>query len=321
MVQWRTLIASALMMLVSAQALAEESAEQWVHRMLTAAREVSYHGQSILFSGGKVTSLDIYHAPIDHQIWERVVHLSGEPAEILRKGSSIICLYPGSSSRLKVQSSPLGKLTALEQSAQTVSHYYRFKQAGYDRVAGREAVRIDVQPLDQFRYGYSLWLDKATGVLLKSQTNPAEGDPLEIFEFVSLEIGKPIPRSAFEPSPDLKAANPPVQLNTPAHVVPDNGAWEADWLPDGFRQAGRTSTRADKPDMSARVYTDGLAAFTIFYEPKAPTHHETTRSHGATVAVNHLLPGSDAMVTVVGEVPLITADKVAENVKLVAARH
>ena len=320
MVQWRKLIASALM-LVSAQVLAEESAEQWVHKMLTAAREVSYQGHSILFSGGQVTSLAIYHAPVDNEIWERVVHLSGEPGEILRKGSTITCLHPGSSSRLSVQSSPLGKLTALEESAQTVSRYYRFKQAGNERVAGREGVRIDVEPLDSYRYGYSLWLDEASGVLLKSQTNPAEGDPLEIFEFVSLDIGDPIPKSAFEPSPQLTAVASSVQLEPKATtVVAKNGSWEADWLPDGFRKAGRTSTRADKPDMSARVYTDGLAAFTIFFESKAPLHRETTRSHGATVAVNHLLPDSGAMVTVVGEVPLATAVKVAENVKLVATQ-
>jgi len=319
MMQWRKLIAGALL-LVSAHVLADESAEQWVHKMLTATRESSYQGHAILFSGGQVTSLAIYHAPVDNQVWERVVHLSGEPGEILRKGSSITCLHPGSSSRLNVQSSPLGKLTALEESAQTVSKYYRFIQAGNERVAGREAVRIDVEPLDSNRYGYSLWLDAASGVLLKSQTNPAEGDPLEIFEFVSVNIGTPIPKSSFDPSPQLNVVAASVQLEPLPHVVPDNGAWEADWLPDGFRQAGRTSTRADKPNMSARVYTDGLAAFTVFFEPKAPTHREATRSHGATVAVNHLLP-SGAMVTVVGEIPLGTADKVAESVKLVATQH
>lgn len=319
MVQWRTLVASAVM-LVSPLVLAEETAEQWVQKMLSASRQVSYQGHSVLLSGGKITSLAIYHAPVENEVWERVVHLSGEPAEIVRKGSTITCLHPDSASQLDVRRTPMGKLSALEESAQSISRYYRFNRAANERVAGRAGVRINVEPLDSHRYGYSLWLDEASGVLLKSQTNPASGDPLEVFEFVSVEIGEPLALTLFDPSPNLKVAVAAASGGAESTATATNaGQWEASWLPDGFRQAGGSSAHADKPHFSTRVYTDGLAAFTVFYENSAGSVTETTRAHGATVAVNRLLPDADILITVVGEIPQATAAKVAEGVKALAA--
>lgn len=317
---WRSTLVAGVILLVAMPLRAEEPAEQWVQKMVTASRQASFQGHSVLLSGGKVTSLAIYHAPVENEVWERVVHLSGEPAEILRKGSSISCFHPGVSSRLEVGRSPLGKLSALEESAQSVSRYYRFKRAGLDRVAGRDGVRIDVEPLDSHRFGYSLWLDETSGVLLKSQTNPAEGDPLEVFEFVSVDIGNPVPLSAFEP--DARLLESAIELAPPpavAETVADTG-WETRWLPEGFRQAGRATSRPDKPERSARVFTDGLAAFTVFFEPGRPAVRETTRAHGATVAVNRSLADGKAMVTVVGEIPLATASRIAENVVVLEGR-
>lgn len=317
---WRQSLLAGALVMTSLTALADESAEQWVQKMLTASRQASFQGQSVLVSGGKVTSLTIYHAPVEDEVWERVVHMSGEPSEILRKGSVISCLHPGGMSRLEVGDTPMGKLSALEESAQTVSRYYRFNRSGQERIAGRQGIRINVEPRDSHRFGYSLWLDEATGVLLKSQTNPSEGDPLEVFEFVSIDIDSPVPLAAFEPASELQGStqsrsvitNQPVpQLSEPR--------WEASWLPEGFRQAGHTTMRAEKPERTAQVFTDGLAAFTVFFEPRKPTSQETTRAHGATVAVNRILPEAEALVTVVGEIPLATANRVADNVKMVAA--
>lgn len=314
---WRSLLVGALA-LTSMTVQAEEPAEQWVQKMLAASRQASFQGQSVLISGGKVTSLTIYHAPVENEVWERVVHMSGQPAEILRKGSVISCLHPGSSAQMEVGRLPLGKLTALEESAQSVSRYYRFTRAGTERVAGRQGVRINVEPLDAHRFGYSLWLDEASGVLLKSQTNPDEGDPLEIFEFVSVNIGAPVPLSAFEPAPELQRTVVEAPFAQGEPEVEAVSHWEAAWLPEGFRQAGRTAARKDNPDRSARVFTDGLAAFTVFFEPRQSHNQETTRAHGATVAVNRILTDANALVTVVGEIPLATANKVADNVKALA---
>lgn len=318
--RWRYSWLAGVLLLNPLAALADEPrAEEWVQKMLAASRQASFQGQSVLVSGGKITALTIYHAPVNNEVWERVVHMNGDPSEILRKGSMVACLHPGGVSQLDMGRSPLGKLSALEESAQTISRFYRFNRAGPERVAGRQGVRVDVEPLDSHRFGYSLWLDDASGVLLKSQTNPPEGDPLEVFEFVSVDIGVPLPPSAFEPAAELQAVAQQLKLEEAPQTGQPQRHWEPGWLPEGFRQAGRTAVRADKPDRSARVYTDGLAAFTIFFEPLRPQARETSRAHGATVAVNRIFEDANALVTVVGEIPLATASKVADNVRALDA--
>lgn len=325
---WRRSLLVGSLMLMPLAALAEESAGQWFQKMLAASRQTSFQGQSVLVSDGKVTALTIYHAPVDDEVWERVVHMSGEPAEVLRKGSVVSCLHPGTRSRIDMGRTPIGKLSALEESAQSISRYYRFTRAGIERVAGHQGVRIDVVPLDAHRFGYSLWLDDKTGVLLKSQTNPAEGEPLETFEFVALNIGAPLPASAFDPAPELKdgavqddppkdgtlAASEAGSSSPPALV----SRWQATWLPEGFRPATQAVTQTGKAGRSAQVFTDGLAAFTVFFEPDSIDRKQTTRTHGATVAVNRILPDGGGLVTVVGEIPPATASKIADNVKRLA---
>lgn len=314
--RWRCSLLAGALVLLSMAVQAEEPAEQWVQKMLAASRQASFQGQSVLISGGKVTSLTIYHAPVENEVWERIVHMSGQPAEILRKGSVISCLHPGSSAQMEMGRLPLGKLTALEESAQSVSRYYRFTRAGAERVAGRQGIRINVEPLDAHRFGYSLWLDEASGVLLKSQTNPGEGDPLEIFEFIAVNIGAPVPLSAFEPAPELQHTIVETPTMPGASAATADGHWDTTWLPEGFRQAGRTTAGTDNPQRSARVFTDGLAAFTVFFEPRQANSQETTRAHGATVAVNRILTDANALVTVVGEIPLATANRIADGVKV-----
>lgn len=319
MVQWRKWI-TGVILLGASVAWAEESAEQWLQKMLVAGRQVSYQGHSVLLSGGQMTTLAIYHAPVDDDVWERVVHLSGEPAEILRKGATLVCLHPDSATRLDLRRTPLGKLSALEESAQSISRHYRFSRVANERVAGREGVRINVEPLDGHRYGYSLWLDPASGVLLKSQTAPVDGEPLEVFEFVDLRIGEPLPPELFSPAPGL----PQPALSTPSARTPDTAAaptWEPGWLPSGFRPAGLPAAAEHPSWTSAQVYTDGLAAFTVFFDRAGEqAASSTARIHGPTVAVHRVLPNAAGRVTVVGEIPLDTANRVADGVKILAAQ-
>ncbi len=65
-----------------------------------------------------------------------------------------------------------------------------------------------------------------------------------------------------------------------------------------------------------RAYTDGLASFTVFHEPRQQPINENSSVRGATVAVHRNLPG--AMITVVGEIPLETAERIAASVKPLA---
>ena len=72
------------------------------------------------------------------------------------------------------------------------------------------------------------------------------------------------------------------------------------------------------------MYSDGLAAFSVFIEdmPEAGAKALVSRS-GATVAVSEVVTGGpqDAvhhLVTVVGEIPTATAQRIAQSIRYVS---
>lgn len=296
---------------------ADESAEQWLTHMAKSVRELSYHGRSILMNGDQLNSVEIIHAVVDGQPWERVIHLTGEPAEILRRGDKISCLHPHKLATFETHSpSTTLKSFGYGDSAKHLIKYYKISKAGTGRIAGREAYRVDVMPKDRARYGYQLWLDSGSGLLLKSVTVDAKGQGLEVFEFVSIEIGQTIERSVFQPNDDVKRVTkvPTKQVNKQHDI-----AWQVAWLPAGFNLAEKEMRMVGGVAASTKVFSDGLAAFSVFLERVNPsTQAEGTRVHGATSALSRRLaqPDSNYLVTVVGEIPMETAMQVAMAIKL-----
>ncbi|MAR92135.1 MAG: hypothetical protein CML06_14810 [Pseudomonadales bacterium] len=290
---------------------AEESPEHWLQTMLAASRQTSFSGYSVHLSGGQLNSMAVYHAPIDGEVWERVVHMSGEPAEIIRKGRQVYCLHPRQSRGMAV-SPPLGRWGALEESAKAVSRYYRFQRMGEERVAGRDSIRLNVEPLDEHRYGYSLWLDRESGVLLRAQTAAVGGMPLEVFEFVSIQMGAALDKASFEPSAGLQRRRPTRGDQPPPTRSPAQH-WGPQWLPEGFVESDQVVQFSGQGDVTSRAYTDGLTSFTVFHEPESGVGSNTVSAHGATVAVHRQL--ADARITVVGEIPVATAERIAASVK------
>ena len=93
-----------------------------------------------------------------------------------------------------------------------------------------------------------------------------------------------------------------------------------EWLPPGF-QLTSSSTHQDtqtKATVDSLMYEDGLARFSVFLEPISDASVTETRTQlGPTVAVSRRLNTVDGemMVTVVGEIPVGTAERIALSVR------
>lgn len=83
-------------------------------------------------------------------------------------------------------------------------------------------------------------------------------------------------------------------------------------MPPGFAFAGERRVQ-QKIDML--MYTDGLASFSVFIEPTDGAIPEGVAQRGATLAVMNALnyQGKSYRITVVGEIPVATAQKIAQN--------
>lgn len=292
----------------------DDHASVWLDRMSHAFKEENYRGVLIYGDNQHWETLQITHAVMDGVEYERLLHLNGEPREVIRKGHDITCIHPGQHAvRLGNHQNPL----ANEFSHQTdgLDAYYQLSTVAGERIAGRQTQQIIIAPQDPHRYGYRLWLDKQSALLLRSDLVDAQGQVLERFQFAEIDIGTALLAHDFEPQSrgHRMAAHITRNTNPLTHVA---SAWRLNWVPRGFMQTGNTLLAGS--GQTTLMYSDGLAAFTLFVESAADESRmpRLQQQWGATAAVVRYIGTQSGKyrITVVGEVPLITAEKIAASV-------
>jgi sigma-E factor negative regulatory protein RseB len=307
---------------------AERTAEQWLDLMNHAFMEASYDGIFSYYSGNDLSTLRVIHTVSDGVQRERLIHLNGAPREIVRTGDKVACILQPGDEILALESSiPSGPFArAFAKTFEGASDHYRMSLHGVDRVASREAVRVAVMPRDAERYGFRLWIDRESGLLLRSELIDARGTKLEIFQFATLKVGGTI--SELDLTPDTRDGTLTSRMELGAAQTlppPQLVEWQAGWVPDGFTMASSDIRRTPSTSQAVNtmMYSDGLAAFSIFIEamPEAGAANLISRS-GATVAVTLTVNGGTVqgnhLVTVVGEIPTATAQKIALSIRHVA---
>lgn len=280
---------------------ADPEALKWLDKMSRSSHHTAYHGVVTLQRGEDMQVMQLSHSVSDGTTSEQLTKLTGQGAQVVRESHPLDCVHTGH--RLL----QLG--AKLEAGECGVASYYRFDVSNGERIAGRQAVRIRVEPRDMYRYGYLLELDRETGLLLRSSTLGRGDLVLERFQFANLSYGAPMPSSG-----DVDV------VHEAAHPVPDldtagvSSAWVIGWLPRGF-----TPTEERPGAAVRRTYTDGLAAFSVFLEPLSRDIRpgEGIAREGSTTSYTRGLNLADqpVLVTVIGEVPVNTARMVADSVR------
>jgi len=275
-------------------------------QMSESVRSLDYRGLFTYEQGGSLSTLRVVHSVRDGIEYERLQHLSGPEREVLRQGQRVDCLNPGDQ-LLR------GRFEVFGKQFEGLDAYYHFYIRGEERVAGRDVINIQVKPRDAFRYGYSLAIDKLTGLPLKSLLIDPKMRVLERFQFVELELGPSIGESEYQA---VTSQHRVVGHElSPCNLVGPNDSvgWRARWLPKGFVFSGQHKTDAGQ-DMY--MYTDGLTAFSVFVGvPNDSRQPDIKAQRGATIAYMHNMVRNNSpyQVTVVGEVPPNTAQRVAYN--------
>ena len=303
-------IALALFALLgSAKGLATEDQtqiRQLLGRMSEAVRSLDYRGLFTYEYGGSLNTLRVVHAVKDGIQYERLQHLSGPEREVLRQGQRVDCLNPGDQ---LLQ----GRFEVFGEQYEGLEKFYHFYIRGEERVAGRDVINIQVKPRDPFRFGYSLAVDKATGLPLKSLLIDSKMRVLERFQFIEIEFGPSIAETDYQAATS-KYRVVDHELSPCNQLAPvASKEWSAKWLPGGFVFSGQHTTRQQQ-DMF--MYTDGLAAFSVFVtDSENPRQPDVKAQRGATIAyMHHLIRNSKPFqITVVGEIPPATAQRVAYN--------
>lgn len=293
-------------------------AEAMLARMQRAAQSLDYDGTFVYQQGDRIESFRIVHRGSGADgVRERLVSLSGVPREIIRNDREVRCYLPDEKTLLVEPRRPGARNfpSLLPESFATLHTYYQLRSGRGERVAGRQARAITIRPRDGFRYGYRLWIDGDTGLLLKAQLIDHEGNTIEQYLFTQIAIGKLIADA------DLRSQSPessPIRQAPEAPAAPGEARWTVARLPSGFALTARSVRRLSAlPEPAEQlVYSDGLSVVSVFVEPAgqsgAPGALAGSTQMGAVHAFGKVTDGYQ--VTVVGEVPAATVNLIGQSV-------
>ncbi len=310
-------------MVISLQGFASTEADEWLENMTSAMKTQNYRGVFVYSRGEISSSMKVIHRYKGEVERERLIQLDGEMGEILRTDDQVVCILPGNREVSLEQSMPTGPFAgAFAQTVMPDKEHYTVAIEGDDRVAGVSTVKISVIAKDNYRYSYVLWLEKTTSLLVKSLLLNEHGQTLELFHYTSIELTDNITDSELQA--DKKAGVVVSHEQVSAVKVgldwPEDMVWSIGWLPQGFMRLSTDENMGVGGDTlqssHIQVFSDGLASFSVFIEALSQENMpEGSSTVGATVAYSHRLKwqNHDYMVTVVGEIPVITAMKVAET--------
>jgi sigma-E factor negative regulatory protein RseB len=305
---------------------AEDSATEaktWLDKIATAGQTVNYEGTFVYRRDDQLVTMHLIHVASPDGEREQLVSLSGGRRELLRSKEGVVCIFPGKK-HVTFNKSGLDKHFPGQLAAhvQDLEKNYRLTMGGNDRIAGRAARMVVVEPLDSYRYGYRLWIDEATGLLLQSDLVNERGNAIEQVMFTDLKVmDKPTPEMIKAVTLDEETRRGLMQSKQ--RIVPVNDMpWRITQMPKGFSLTEHYQHINGKHSpVDQLVLTDGMATVSVFVENMSDGSASFKgMSHmGAVNAFGRVL--DDHQLTVVGEVPAATVRLIGHSVSYAQAER
>ena len=286
---------------------AERGVSQWLVRMHEASRLRSYVGTFVVTSSSGMSSARIWHACDGDLQVERVESLTGAPRSTFRRNEEVVTFLPESRVARIEKRESLGLFpNLLKSSDSSIPEFYAAKRVAADRVAGFEADVIQLVPKDNLRFGYRIWSEKKTGLMVKLQTLDTDGSVLEQAAFSELQLDAPV---RIDKLRQMMASTEGWRVEKTDTVKTNANAegWHLKAAVAGFKPVGcykRPPFGSAAPDGTMHwIFSDGLAAVSLFVEAYDRQRHvqEGLFANGATQTLTRQV--QDWWLTAVGEVP------------------
>jgi sigma-E factor negative regulatory protein RseB len=304
--------AAALLCVIAgaAQAQSPESLA-WLRKIQDATRNLSYTGTFVYQHGGRSETSRITRlAAIDT---ERLEVLDGMPRELVRTRDTVRCYLPESHVVKVERRAPERSFPALlPEQLGAIAQHYDIALGETRRIGGFECQAVLLQPKDSLRYGYRLYADTASGMLVRAVTVDSGGSQVEQFMFTQLQIGHVTPEMV-KPPQAAKAWRVEDAAAAPAKLA----GWSLNPELPGFHKVTELTRRiGESRPVGQLVYSDGLAAVSVFIEP-LQARREQLRTGLTSLGAIHIYTREVAnhMVTVVGEAPAASVQRIANAVQ------
>lgn len=283
----------------------------WLRKIQDATRNLSYTGTFVYQQGNRnETSRLTRLAPADT---ERLEVLDGLPRELVRTRDTVRCYLPESKVVKVERRTPDRSFPALlPDQLNALAEHYEITLGGTQRIGGFECQSVMLAPKDNLRYGYRLYADRSSGMLVRAVTVDAAGNQIEQFTFTQLSFGHVTPEM-------VKSRHAASRFRVEdAEAVPARlpGWGLSSELPGFHKVVELTRRMGETKPVGQVVYSDGLAAVSVFIEPLR-ARSEAQRTGMASLGAIHVYTRqvADHMVTVVGEAPAASVQRIGNAVE------
>lgn len=313
----------AILLVFGGVAAAADGPQDWLDRMARATQQMSYQGTVVHTCDGVTDTVQIVHRIENGRATERITSRDVAGREIIRNPELVMCVLPEQKSVVvepRHERSPISKMPSFSNVDTTT---YRLSMRQSERIAGQETEVVAVRPVDEYRYGYRLWLDRNRAMVLKFELMGETGETLEQIVFTEIEYSDQIPAAEVDPSMPMDtfrrqqstvSAEPASEYDELSDGLVK---WRATELPAGFKLTVRRSKTVPGSDQSMEqlVYSDGLGSVSVFIEAGVAEAElaEGLSRFGATNAYTTTM--EDRLITAVGYVPVRTVKMIALSVR------
>ena len=283
-----------------------------------ASASLSFSGMFVYVHDGQIDTMQVVRRVRNEMMEERLYSLNGEPREIVRDTNRVWCYLPeqkvGVHDHRRAFESGFPRI--LPDDLERLTQNYHFTEGGVNRIADRRARRINVIPNDGYRYGYALWADEETGLLLRSDLLGEDNRVVEQYLFVTIDVDSEISDH------ELQAVTSKEKLlwygdeKPQSSASPEESKWQFTQLPAGYRLSKylRRMSPMEGGEIEHLIFTDGLSTVSIFIKAinAGQSAMEGLSHMGAMHVYRSTINGH--RVTVMGETPARTVELLAGGV-------
>jgi sigma-E factor negative regulatory protein RseB len=284
----------------------------WLRKIHEATQKLSYTGTFVYQNGGRNETSRITRFVEATGDIEKLEVLDGVPREIVRTRDTVRCYLPGSQLVKVDRRTERGFPALLPEQIHALARNYEISLGETRRLAGYDCQAVVLTPRDNLRYGYRLYADVNSGMLLRAVTVDAAGQQVEEFVFTQLTIGG-VTRDMVRSRHASRSWRHEDAGATPAKLA----GWSLSSELPGFQKIIELKRRLGESRSAGQVvYSDGLAAVSVFIE-SLEGRNDPVRTGLASVGAIHIYTREVAnhMVTVVGEAPAASVQRIANAVE------
>jgi sigma-E factor negative regulatory protein RseB len=200
----------------------------------------------------------------------------------------------------------------LPEQISALARHYDISLGETQRIAGLECQTVVLQPKDDLRYGYRFYADVKSGMLMRADTVDAAGKSVETLMFTQFAPGNVTP-DMVRPRHEGRKWRIEDAGAAPAQLA---GWGLAAELP-GFHKVTELKRRlGESRPVGQMVFSDGLAAVSVFIEPLEARPDRAATGLASMGAINiYTREVANHMITVVGEAPAVSVQRIADAVE------